>query len=187
MAEMINNAIQKGSKESKPRSKKHPIRVDLAAMVDLAFLLLTFFILATTFKKEKAMQVIKPAKNEDQAEPTDIEESKTLTLILGKDNRVFCYVGADDAAHVAVDSTFFSRTGLRAKIKNRQQEVAQQWGSADALFVLIKPLADAQYRNIVDVLDEMAITGIKRYAIIDDFSAIDEQIIHKTGNRKPQL
>jgi hypothetical protein len=52
---------------------------------------------------------------------------------------------------------------------------------------LIKPLADAQYRNIVDVLDEMAITGIKRYAIIDEFSAIDEQIIQKTGNRKPQL
>jgi biopolymer transport protein ExbD len=185
MAEMINNAIQKGIKESKPRSKKHPIRVDLTAMVDLAFLLLTFFILATTFKKDKAMQVIKPAKSEDLH--TELTETKTLTLILGKDNRVFCYVGADDADYVNVDSTFFSRTGLRAKIKNRQQEVAQQWGSADELFVLIKPLADAQYRNIVDVLDEMAITGIKRYAIIDEFSAIDEQIIQKTGNRKPQL
>lgn len=186
MAEMINHAIQKGSNEPKPRSKKHPIRVDLTAMVDMAFLLLTFFILATTFKKDKAMQVIKPAKNEDQ-QHTELSETKTLTLILGKDNRVFCYVGADDAASVAVDSTYFSRTGLRAKIKNRQQEVAQQWGSPDELFVLIKPLADAQYRNIVDVLDEMAITGIKRYAIIDDFSAIDEQIIRKTGNRKPQL
>jgi hypothetical protein len=58
-------------------------------------------------------------------------------------------------------------------------------GNQDELFILIKPLPDSKYRNMVDVLDEMAITGVKRYAIIDEFNEIDDLIIKQSGNRKP--
>ncbi len=185
MAEMI--VPDKGGKGGKKRAKKQSTRVDLTAMVDMAFLLLTFFILATTFNKPKAMEVNKPAK-EDDAKKEDlpaIKQSKTYTIMMGKNDMVYCYTGSDNDPNVKVDSTFFSRSGLRSLIKDRQRAVAQRWGNQDELFVLIKPLPDSKYRNMVDVLDEMAITGVKRYAIIDEFNEIDDLIIKLSGNRKP--
>lgn len=186
MAEMI--VPDKGGKGGgKKRAKKQSTRVDLTAMVDMAFLLLTFFILATTFNKPKAMEVNKPAKDEEKKEEElpAIKQSKTYTIMMGKNDMVYCYTGSDDDPNVKVDSTFFSRTGLRSLIKDRQRAVAQRWGNQDELFVLIKPLPDSKYRNMVDVLDEMAITGVKRYAIIDEFNEIDDLIIKQSGNRKP--
>lgn len=185
MAEMI--VPDKGGKGGKKRAKKQSTRVDLTAMVDMAFLLLTFFILATTFNKPKAMEVNKPAKD-DEAKKEDIpaiKQSKTYTIMMGKNDMVYCYTGSDNDPNVKVDSTFFSRSGLRSLIKDRQRAVAQRWGNQDELFVLIKPLPDSKYRNMVDVLDEMAITGVKRYAIIDEFNEIDDLIIKLSGNRKP--
>lgn len=182
MAEM--NIPDKGGKGGKSRSKKQSTRVDLTAMVDLGFLLITFFMLATTFSKPKAMEVNKPAKEDDQeVEEAPIKQSKTYAIVLGKRDMVYCYVGADDATGVNVDSVTFSRTGLRSMIKDRQKAVQQQWGNKDELFVMIKPLPESKYRNMVDVLDEMAITGVKRYAIIDDFNSIDSLIAVGSGNR----
>jgi biopolymer transport protein ExbD len=185
MAEMI--VADKGGKGGKKRAKKQSTRVDLTAMVDMAFLLLTFFILATTFNKPKAMEVNKPAKdeNEKKEDLPAIKQSKTYNIMMGKNDMLYCYVGSDDDPNVKVDSTFFSRSGLRSLIKDRQRAVAQKWGNQDELFILIKPLPDSKFRNMVDVLDEMAITGVKRYAIIDDFNEIDELIIKQSGNRKP--
>lgn len=182
MAEM--NIPDKGGKGGKKRSKKQSTRVDLTAMVDLGFLLITFFMLATTFSKPKAMEVNKPAKEDNQeVEEKPIKQSKTYAIVLGKRDMVYCYVGADDATSVNVDSVSFSRTGLRSMIKDRQKAVQQQWGNKDELFVMIKPLPESKYRNMVDVLDEMAITGVKRYAIIDEFNNIDSLIATGSGNR----
>lgn len=182
MAEM--NIPDKGGKGGKKRSKKQSTRVDLTAMVDLGFLLITFFMLATTFSKPKAMEVNKPAKEDNQeVEEKPIKQSKTYAIVLGKRDMVYCYVGADDATSVTVDSVTFSRTGLRSMIKDRQKAVQQQWGNKDELFVMIKPLPESKYRNMVDVLDEMAITGVKRYAIIDEFNNIDSLIASGSGNR----
>jgi biopolymer transport protein ExbD len=183
MAEITHPSQQPGAQSGKKRAKKHSTRVDLTAVVDMAFLLLTFFILATTFNKAKAMQLIKPI--EDEAHPAQVKKSKTLTILCGKDDRVFCYVGDEDEISIPVDSTSFSINGLRTIIQKRQLAVAKKWGSAQELFVLIKPLADSKYRNMVDVLDEMAINDVKKYAIMEEFSAIDDLIIQKTGNRKP--
>ena len=173
MAEM--NTPESGAKKGKKkaRSKKSSTRVDLTAMVDLGFLLITFFMLATTFSKPKAMEVNKPAKDKEKTEDLpEIKQSKTYSIVMGKND-----------TSIKVDSTFFSRTGIRAMIKQRQLEVQQQWGNKDELFVMIKPLPDSKYRNMVDILDEMAITGVKRYAIIDEFSEIDKLVAAKSGNR----
>ena len=184
MAEM--NTPESGAKKGKKkaRSKKSSTRVDLTAMVDLGFLLITFFMLATTFSKPKAMEVNKPAKDKEKTEDLpEIKQSKTYSIVMGKNDMLYCYTGASDDTNIKVDSTFFSRTGIRAMIKQRQLEVQQQWGNKDELFVMIKPLPDSKYRNMVDILDEMAITGVKRYAIIDDFSEIDKLVAAKSGNR----
>lgn len=185
MAEM--NVPESGAKKGKKksRSKKQSTRVDLTAMVDLGFLLITFFMLATTFSKPKAMEVNKPAKDKDKQEKDlpEIKQSKTYSIVMGKNDMLYCYTGASDDTNIKVDSTFFSRSGIRAMIQQRQKEVQQQWGNKDELFVMIKPLPDAKYRNMVDILDEMAITGVKRYAIIDEFSDIDKLIAAQSGNR----
>lgn len=184
MAEM--NVPESGAKKGKKksRSKKQSTRVDLTAMVDLGFLLITFFMLATTMNKPKAMEVNKPAKDKEEIKDLpEIKQSKTYSIVMGKNDMLYCYTGASDDTSIKVDSTYFSRTGIRAMIKQRQTEVQQQWGDKDELFVMIKPLPDSKYRNMVDILDEMAITGVKRYAIIDQFSDIDKLIAQKSGNR----
>nr|WP_290927982.1 biopolymer transporter ExbD [Haliscomenobacter sp.] len=123
MAEM--NTQERSSKGPR-RAPKSSTRVDLTAMVDLGFLLITFFMLASAFQKPKAMEVNKPVPAVD--EPAGIKESKTLTLVAGKGDKVYCYTGADDETGLKVDSLTFSRQELRQRIIQRQQEVKAQWG-----------------------------------------------------------
>jgi biopolymer transport protein ExbD len=182
MAEMTtpeSGAKRKGKKSS--RSKKMSTRVDLTAMVDLGFLLITFFMLATTFNKPKAMEVNKPAKDDNMEKPPEVKMSKTYTVLIGNNDKAYCYVASETDPNVTVDSTDFSRTGFRENLRARQKAVAQMWGSPDELFVLIKPLPKSNFRNVVNVLDEMAINGVKKYAIIDDFNHVDSIIVPMLG------
>ncbi len=148
--------------------KKGAPRVDMTPMVDLGFLLITFFILATTLSKPKAMQIIKPAKAENEKDQPPLKKSKSLSLLLGEQDKIYWYVGSDESgAGLTVDSTDFSKTGIRKVILQRQQEVAQQWGDKDQLVVLIKSMPTAKYKDMVDILDEMNITHTKQYALVD--------------------
>jgi biopolymer transport protein ExbD len=183
MAEMTTreSGTKKGRK--KTRSKKMSTRVDLTAMVDLGFLLITFFMLATTFNKPKAMEVNKPAKDENKEDVPEVKMTKTYTVLIGDNDMAYCYIASEEDPNIVVDSTDFSRTGFRERIKERQKAVAQMWGSQDELFVLIKPLPKSDFRNVVNVLDEMAINGVKKYAIIDDFNFADSMIVAQVGQK----
>ncbi|MBK7234018.1 MAG: biopolymer transporter ExbD [Saprospiraceae bacterium] len=181
MAEM--NVPESGAKKGKKksRSKKMSTRVDLTAMVDLGFLLITFFMLATTFNKPKTMEVIKPAKddNEDKKDQPAIKMSKTFTLLLGDNNKVYAYTSPDEVdatTTLSVDSVDYSSKGLRRVIQERQKEVARDWGHQDTIFIMIKPLPKSKVKNTVDVLDEMSINGVKRYAILAADDPIDSLI-----------
>src|ERR1700748_459745 len=83
-------------KGGKVRSKKASTRVDLTAMVDLAFLLVTFFMLTTTLNKPKAMDLVMPDKDEDLKLQEPVPETRTLTVLLGKNNKVEWYRGLVD-------------------------------------------------------------------------------------------
>lgn len=190
MAEMNTSdsgSHKKGSK--KVRTKKMSTRVDLTAMVDLGFLLITFFMLATTMNKPKTMEVNKPAKEEkkeDKPEPP-IKMSKTATLMLGARNKCYVYVSPDEidaTTEITLDSLDYSPTGLRKFIQRRQREVQEQWGDKDMLFVMIKPLPGSNVKNIVDVLDEMTINDVKRYAILEPNDPIDSLIALRTGQSR---
>jgi biopolymer transport protein ExbD len=178
MAEM--NTPERSSQGPR-RAPKSSTRVDLTAMVDLGFLLITFFMLASAFQKPKAMEVNKPAK-EFTGDQDDIKVSKTLTLVAGKGDRVYCYTGTDSETGFKVDSLSFSRQELRKRIIQRQQEVKAQWGHQDELFVSLKFFPKSKYRNMVDLLDEMKICGVKRYAIVDEWNEMDGMIAANSGN-----
>ena len=188
MAEMNVSGGGGHKKGKKVRSKKMSTRVDLTAMVDLGFLLITFFMLATTFNKPKTMEVNKPAKEDDKKiEEPPIKMSKTATLMLGKGDKIYAYVSPDEidaTTELQMDSVDYSPNGLRKFIQRRQKEVEQQWGNKDDLFVMIKPLPASTYRNIVDVLDEMTINDVKRYAILEPNDPIDSLIALRTGQSR---
>ncbi len=178
MAEM--NTQERSSKGPR-RAPKSSTRVDLTAMVDLGFLLITFFMLASAFQKPKAMEVNKPVP-ENHGCQTEVRVSKTFTLVAGKGDKVYCYTGADNETSFKVDSLSFSRQELRQRIIQRQQEVKAQWGHQDELIVSLKFFPKSKYRNLVDLLDEMKICGVKRYAIVDELNEMDGMIAARSGN-----
>ncbi len=178
---------KKGSK--KVRSKKMSTRVDLTAMVDLGFLLITFFMLATTMNKPKTMEVNKPAKDEEKEEKKEdpIKMSKTATLMLGAKDKLYAYVSPDEIdleVPLEIDSIDYSPRGLRKFVQRRQNEVEEQWGDREMLFVMIKPLPSSSVKNIVDVLDEMTISEVKRYAIMEPNDPIDSLVCVITGQSR---
>ena len=118
MAEIAEGGGDHGKKGGKKRAKKSSTKVDMTPMVDLAFLLLTFFVLTSTFSKPKALEFAFPAKPEPNA-PKPPEVKNGLTLILSKDDKVFYYKGefilpgdAKGRPATVLQETNFSSEGL---------------------------------------------------------------------------
>lgn len=153
-------------KGGKVRSKKQAPHVDLTPMVDLAFLLITFFMLVTTFNKPNVMDLGLPAKPKDQQKPppTEIDLSNSISIIIGKDNRIFYHqLDAASLNDQTLQETTFDRNGITKVIEQAKARAKDQ----SKFTVIIKPTDDAVYKNFVDILDEMAITKNEIYGITD--------------------
>ena len=154
-------------KGGKVRSKKQAPHVDLTPMVDLAFLLITFFMLVTTFNKPNVMDLGLPAKpKEDMPKPppTEIDLSNSISLIIGKDNRIF-YHQLDQAGlnEQTLQETSFDREGITKVIEQAKAKAKDQ----TKFTVIIKPTDDAVYKNFVDILDEIEKKKNEIYGITD--------------------
>src|ERR1700690_706241 len=139
------------------KGKKLSTRVDLTPMVDLGFLLITFFIFTTTLAEPTSMNLAMPKDTDKPDEINKVKESGSLTLMLGKSNIIYYYFGSDP--------TKMQTSGykdLRKIILDKKKSTP-----VDDLYIIIKPDKDATYKNAVDVLDEMTIDDISRYAMID--------------------
>ena len=157
---------EQSGKGGKVRSKKSPPHVDLTPMVDLAFLLITFFMLVTTFNKPNVMDLGLPAKpKENQKAPdTEIKLSNSISILLGKDDKVYWHQQDQTSlTDATLNETNFDREGIRKVIRQAQAGAADK----NLFTVIIKPTDDAAYRNFVDILDEMAITKNERYGVTD--------------------
>ncbi|WP_156305317.1 ExbD/TolR family protein [Sphingobacterium endophyticum] len=165
MAE-LNQDSGGGKKGGKVRSKKNGGKVDLTAMVDLAFLLITFFMLTTSLSKPQAMDVNMPDKNKDKSIVDDIEiaDNRSITLLLGSDNKIAWYYGqlASPLSPPAVVD--YSKEGIRKIVLEKKAQVPKVSGGKD-LIVVIRPSDRSVQRNLVDILDEMKITDVKRFMI----------------------
>ncbi len=167
MAQMDTSGGGGGRHESKVKAKKMSTNVDLTPMVDLAFLLISFFMLTTTMSQPVAMQLAMPKpieKPEDKGE--DVKESQVLTLIMDKDDVVWYYEGLpQELTPEVLEKTHYGADGIRKVILDKQRKVNAQFREPDKTICLIKMTPDAVYKNIVDVLDEMDITKTKIFAI----------------------
>jgi len=164
-----------GKGDGKVRAKKHSTRVDMTPMVDLGFLLITFFMLATTMSKPNSMSLGVPDKQEKQEEQQTepLRASKVLTLFLGKNNDVFYLDGVAataDNAQASLKSVPYGHE-VRSVILESQKRINSQHPKDekgnDPFVVVLKPTPVSTYKNMVDILDEMAITKVKRYALVD--------------------
>ncbi len=165
MAELSSDDGKK-KKGGKVRAKKGSTRIDMTPMVDLAFLLLTFFVMTTTLNKPQTMEITMPEKLDKEDKQTEINEKNVLTLVLGENNKVYWYIGITDPI---VEVTDFSAAGVRKILLAKQAELPK-------LVILIKATDEAKYANMVDILDEMNISSIQRYALVD-ITDVDKELV----------
>ena len=172
---MAEVQIPSGKPPGKVRSRKMSTRIDFTPMVDLGFLLITFFMLTTTLAKPQVMALVMPEPETD--DPPAISDRRVLTLLLGEGDKVYWYEGLTDAR---LDSTDYSAHGLRRVILDKMARVQEAIGlenyrdrktgemrQGSQLSVLIKPTAHCRYENLVDALDEMAVCRVRYYMILD--------------------
>ena len=171
MAELSTSESHGKKKGGGVRAKKMSTRIDMTPMVDLAFLLVTFFMLTTTFSKPTAMNLVMPDddKTIKEDDKNKVKASEALTIILGKDDRIFYYEGlpsADVALNIQVSS--YGADKIRKVLRDKRLSVmaSQPADKKDGPVVLIKPLTISRYQNLVDILDDMKICDIQRYAIV---------------------
>jgi biopolymer transport protein ExbD len=179
MAE-LNTGDGGGGKDKKVRSKKQNSKVDLTAMVDLAFLLITFFMLTTTLSKPQSMNLGLPDKDEKSKDSTKVDENRTMTIMLGDNNKLVRYVGllATPVAGGAPKDFTYGKEGIRKELLSRKASVLKYTGdSKKGMIVIIKPGKKSNYRNLVDILDEMAIVEVPTYAIVNDFSTEEKKLL----------
>ncbi|WP_435353705.1 biopolymer transporter ExbD [Emticicia sp. SJ17W-69] len=147
MAEFTNNTRQS--------------RVDMTPMVDLGFLLITFFVFTTTFSSPNMMKLMMPDKSDKEV--PFIKYRNTLTFILGKDNRIFWHQkGRTDLSSEVLNETSYGTTLSKLIIEKRNSAIEKE-----NFTVIIKPSDESNYRNTVDVLDEMKITNQPIYVLTD--------------------
>jgi biopolymer transport protein ExbD len=205
MAEIIQN--EGGKQKGKRRAKRHSTHIDMTPMVDLACLLLTFFMLTTAFSKAKVMEIVLPEKPKETDKPPEIDSARALNIILVGNNEILWYNGLANPAKPplpVLHETNFSDDGIRKVLLQRNKDLfakidrmnldviegkvkmprdtldsrRKQMMTADILgpVVLIKASDNVKYKNIVDIIDEMAITNIARYALID-INDVEKQMV----------
>jgi biopolymer transport protein ExbD len=184
-----------GHKGGKKRAKKQSTRIDMTPMVDLAFLLLTFFVLTATFSKPKSMELTFPAPPEGEPPPPI---KKGITLILSKNDKIFYYEGefravADDKGPATeLKELSFDKSSLHKYLLDKNKEMHEQIKALDAKFkagqipdttfkrmvrerkadkesytYLIKTDEEATYKNVIDVIDELNVNVVGKYVMVD--------------------
>ena len=147
------------------RMKKHSLKVDMTPMVDLGFLLISFFVISTELSQPKAMNLIMPT----DGPPTSTAVSKTITFLTGADNKLFYYYGEEKEAGIknpVVQISWDEKNGVGKIIGEKQLQLDGVKGGRNEMVIIIKPGKESTYKNAVDILDEMTIHSVSRYAVV---------------------
>jgi biopolymer transport protein ExbD len=169
----------------KIRSKKLSIRVDLTAMVSVSFLLIIFFMVTIELAKPKMMEYDLGYRGgcgpELELECNKPDENRILTVLLDDNNKMITYMGLLYAPIQEPKEVQYGKNGIREEllfIDKKVHEYSASFGRPQiGVTVIIKPSKNSNYGNLVDILDEMKITGIKSYSILDEFTPEESKLL----------
>jgi biopolymer transport protein ExbD len=193
MAQIMEGGGGGHGKHGKKRAKKHSSHVDMTPMVDLGFLLLTFFVLTTQFSKPKTMEINMPVEPKDTTNRMKVDDETALTLLItDKSDKIYYYSGKFKPETDIIKSTNYSRIGIRKVFRERNETIIKQVkelqdklishqiadttykrlvvgikGDRKATFVIVKMDDKAKYKSMIDVVDELNLADIGKYALVD--------------------
>ena len=211
MAEIQEGGGGGHGKKGKKRAKKQSTRIDMTPMVDLAFLLLTFFVLTATFSKPKSMELTFPAPPPPDQKVDQVKNG--ITFLLSKDDRIFYYEGefkaVDDpvkGAKTTLAELNFSQGSLHRYLLEKNKKMQDQIKELDAkhkanqladttfkrlvkrvkadkesFTYLIKTDDKATYKNVIDVIDELNINVVGKYVMVDILKPELDLVNEKVG------
>jgi biopolymer transport protein ExbD len=166
----------------KVRSKKLNSRVDLTAMVSVSFLLIIFFMVTIELRKNKAMDLSLPDNDEYTYGWTGgCGENRSYTILLGDDDKLVSYMGLLEVPKIAPKKFGYGKDGIRQELLKQNKKMlnysAQLGRPGQGMVVIIKPSQKSNFKNLVDILDEMAIADISTYVIVNDFTPQESKLL----------
>ena len=208
---MAEVQVKDDGAKKKGKPKKMEIHIDFTPMVDMNMLLITFFMLCTSLSKPQTMEISMPSKDNIENEETAVQQSRAITLILGKDNKVFYYFGQPDFKdYTSLKETDYTANGIRKVLLRKNYEavkkveelkqkkanleitedeykkqVSEVKAAKNTPTVIIKATDKSTYKNLIDALDEMQICSIGKYVIVDITEG--DQFLIDNYNSKGQL
>jgi biopolymer transport protein ExbD len=147
----------------KNRTRKAPLKIDMTPMVDLGFLLITFFIFTTTISEAHETTLYMPK----EGPPVNIGETASLTVLLSDGDSVYYYQGTWEEALAANSvrlTNYDTKNGIGSIIRGKQEYMGAK---RKELMLMIKPLDNSSYNNLMNSLDEVMINDVKKYTIMD--------------------
>ncbi|MWB96350.1 biopolymer transporter ExbD [Flavobacterium sp. GA093] len=165
----------------KVRSRKMNSRVDLTAMVSISFLLIIFFMVVGELSKPKMMALGLPDYDAYTCGRVNCgagTQNRTLTVLLDDNDKIVTYFGLIGISEISPKIVKYGKDGIRKELANKAKQVIEYTGDyRKSLIVIIKPSKKSNYGNLVDILDEMAITKIDTYVIVNDFSPEETKLL----------
>ena len=137
----------KGKKKKKHRAGVH---IDMTPMVDVAMLLLTFFMLTTVFNKPQTMELNLPPDNNVAVE---VAASTLLTVRVAPNMQIYWCMGNEPTALKKVE------------FKELRPLLIEKLRNIPKLITLVQIDRDAKYNDMVDVMDELNLANITKFSI----------------------
>ena len=184
MAQIENPANERKGR-SFSHNKKQLLRIDMTPMVDLGFLLITFFVFTTTISTPTMTDLYIP---KDSRDSTKLRDDLALTLLLDDDNKIYYYNGLFDRAaskNEIFETNYSTYSGIGKIIRQKQKDLragGKFQGGKREMMLLIKPTSKSVYKNVIDALDEVMINDVKKYAIMEPNAAEIKFLKMKSGH-----
>jgi len=162
----------------KVRSKKLNTRVDLTAMVSVSFLLIIFFMVTIELSKPRGIDLGLPSNDVDCGPIGCIDANRIYTILLDDDNKIITYQGLLSYPRQNPKEIKYGKNGIRKELFNSKKKIQEYTGDyRKGTIVIIKPSKKCNFKNLVDILDEMAIARIDTYAIVDYYTPEETKLL----------
>jgi biopolymer transport protein ExbD len=140
---------KKGKRGKRKKGRRLGIRIDMTPLVDVAFLLLTFFMFTTSMSRPQTMEINLPPNKDIKVETA---ESNTLSVAVSDKGQLYWRIGIESFKKVDLDE-------LRRILREQSQQKPK-------LVTLLKIDRLAKYDTMVNLIDELNLANITRFSLV---------------------